>query len=121
MERPCTFRGATADPDALAEALLNLLRNARKYGGNGVHIGFRAARERERVCFTIEDDGPGIPLLEQRRVFEKFYRSDGLLSRRTGGSGLGLSIVAAHRGKLHLDSDERAGSRFSIWIPSTKS
>ncbi len=115
----------TADPDALAEALLNLLGNARKYGGNGVHIGFRAAREREGVCFTIEDDGPGIPLLEQRRVFEKFYRSDGLLSRRTEGSGLGLSIVAgivaAHRGKLHLDSVEGAGSRFSIWIPSTKS
>ncbi|GDX83609.1 hypothetical protein LBMAG42_54200 [Deltaproteobacteria bacterium] len=115
----------TADPDALAEALLNLLGNARKYGGAGVSVGFRATRERDGVCFTIEDDGPGIPLLEQRRVFEKFYRSDGLLSRRTEGSGLGLSIVAgivaAHKGKLHLDSVEGAGSRFSIWIPSTKS
>lgn len=113
----------TADVDALVEALLNLLGNARKYGGTDVEIRFSVVAERTGVRMSVEDNGPGIPLLEQRRVFEKFYRSDGLLSRRTEGSGLGLSIVAgivtAHRGRLRLDSVDGAGSRFSMWIPFT--
>ena len=113
----------TADVDALVEALLNLMGNARKYGGPGVEIRLSVVAEKAGVLMSVEDNGPGIPLLEQRRVFEKFYRSDGLLSRRTEGSGLGLSIVAgivtAHRGRLRLDSVDGAGSRFSFWIPFT--
>ncbi len=111
----------TADPDAIVEALLNLLGNARKYGGPDVHIRLRAVHEPPGVRFVVEDDGPGIPLFEQRRVFEKFYRSDGLLSRRSEGSGLGLAIVAgivtAHKGRVGLESVERTGSRFTIWLP----
>jgi signal transduction histidine kinase len=110
-----------ADPDALAEALLNLLGNAYKYGGPSVQIKVRVRREGKGVVFVVEDNGPGIALLEQRSVFEKFYRSDGRLSRTTAGSGLGLAIVtgivAAHRGRVELQSVEGAGSRFTIWVP----
>lgn len=110
-----------ADAEAIGEALLNLLSNARKHGGPNVKIALRANVENDGVVFVVEDDGPGIPLLDQRRVFEKFYRADSLLSRRTEGSGLGLTIVAgiaaAHRGRVWLDSVEGAGSRFSLWLP----
>lgn len=111
-----------ADAEAVGEALLNLLSNARKHGGPGVQIAIRAQADRDGVAFAVEDNGPGIPLLDQRRVFEKFYRADSLLSRRTEGSGLGLTIVAgiaaAHRGKVSLESVEGAGSRFTFWLPS---
>ncbi|MBM4368366.1 MAG: HAMP domain-containing histidine kinase [Deltaproteobacteria bacterium] len=110
-----------ADADAVAEALINLLGNARKYGGDKVKIRFLAREESGGVSFAVEDDGPGISLVEQRRVFDKFYRSNNLLSRRTEGSGLGLAIVAgivaAHKGRVSLESVEGAGSRFSIWLP----
>ncbi len=121
VEVPETLPKVAADPDAIAEALLNLLGNARKFGGPGVHITLSAAREARGVRFSVEDDGPGIALLEQRRVFEKFYRADGLLSRRTEGSGLGLAIVhgivTAHAGRITLQSVEGSGSRFNLWLP----
>jgi two-component system, OmpR family, phosphate regulon sensor histidine kinase PhoR len=111
-----------ADPEALAEALLNLLGNASKYGGPSVQIRVRARREGKGVVFVVEDNGPGIALMEQRSVFEKFYRSDGRLNRATEGSGLGLAIVsgivAAHRGRVELQSVEGSGSRFTIWLPA---
>lgn len=113
-----------ADPDALAEALLNLLGNAYKYGGASVQIRVRVRREGKGVAFVVEDNGPGIALFEQRNVFEKFYRADGRLSRATEGSGLGLAIVsgivAAHRGRVELQSVEGSGSRFTIWLPPAK-
>mgnify|MGYP001611677508 CR=1 FL=1 len=121
---PDDLPSVDADPDAIAEALINLLGNARKYGGEGAHIRLLARAESGGVVFSVEDDGPGISLVEQRRVFDKFYRSDSLLSRRTEGSGLGLAIVAgivaAHKGRVALDSVEGAGSRFSIWLPRAR-
>ena len=113
-----------ADSEALAEALLNLLGNACKYGGPSVQIRVRVRREGKGVVYVVEDNGPGIALLEQRSVFEKFYRSDGRLNRATEGSGLGLAIVsgivAAHRGRVELQSVEGAGSRFTIWLPAAR-
>lgn len=106
-----------ADADALAEALLNLLGNARKYGGDDVKIKVSAVVDGKWVALSVSDDGPGIPITERRYVFEKFYRADSLLSRRTEGSGLGLSIVraiaTAHKGKVAVDSEGR-GARFTI-------
>jgi signal transduction histidine kinase len=122
VDVPAGLPAVLADREAMTEALVNLLANARKYGGDRVKIGLYARPARGGVSLVVEDDGPGIPFLDQRRVFEKFYRSDSLLSQRTQGSGLGLAIVqgivTAHKGKLSLDSVEGAGSRFAIWLPA---
>lgn len=109
------------DREALEEALLNLLTNARKYGGEGVHIRVSAWAERRYVAIAVADDGPGIPSGERQRIFEKFYRPDLLQSRRSEGSGLGLAIVRAiviaHKGRVDVETAEGRGAVFTLRLP----
>ncbi len=76
------------------------------------------------VAFEVSDNGEGIPRVEHRRIFEKFYRIDDRLSRQREGSGLGLAIVKhivrAHRGRVQLDSAKGKGSTFRIIMPKTQ-
>ena len=69
----------------------------------------------------VEDHGVGIPRREQKRIFDRFYRVDSLLTRDTEGSGLGLSIaqriVQAHDGWISVDSVPGRGSTFRIHLP----
>jgi signal transduction histidine kinase len=114
----------SADRDALAGALLNLLHHAFKYGGGEKPIQVRARREADGVRLEVEDHGVGIALREQRRIFDRFYRVDNLLTRRSEGSGLGLSIarriVEAHGGRLTLKSELGKGSCFSVHLPAVE-
>jgi signal transduction histidine kinase len=118
VEVPADLPLVRVDVDAMSEALLNLLSNARKYGGPDVHIRIEGRADRRFVYLTVADDGPGIPHDERKRIFEKFYRPDVLVSRRTEGSGLGLAIVAAavqaHKGRVEVESEEGHGARFTI-------
>jgi signal transduction histidine kinase len=105
-------------PGALRRALTNLIDNAVKYGGAArVAIESHAAA----VAITIDDDGPGIPEAEQRRVFEPFHRLEPSRSRETGGTGLGLSIalsiVQAHGGDISLTNRPMGGLRASVSLP----
>ncbi|MCA9621265.1 MAG: two-component sensor histidine kinase [Myxococcales bacterium] len=110
-----------ADRAALADALVNLLTNAAKYAGEDATIRVRASADLRHVKISVEDDGPGIPLREHRRIFQKFYRVDDLLSRDVEGSGLGLAIVEhvaiGHGGHVELASEPGKGSRFTIFVP----
>lgn len=118
-EEPLTI---DADRGAVVDALLNLLTNAEKYGGQPPKIGISVDARDHEVCVSVSDNGPGIPDVEHKRIFQKFYRVDDRLSREREGSGLGLAIVKAvmkaHRGKVELDSTPGKGSTFTLVFPA---
>src|SRR5204863_9275340 len=113
------------DRDAMAQVVLNLLHNAVKYTGDQKRIRLRARRAGRSVAIEVEDNGPGVRQQDRKRIFERFYRADDLLSRKTEGTGLGLAIskkiVEAHGGKIELDSQLGDGSVFSILLPAAAS
>ena len=80
-----------------------------------------ASLENNRLHLEIKDNGIGIPLQEQRRVFEKFYRAQNIPDANLPGIGLGLSyvklMVEAHNGSIHLQSQPGKGTIFTIEIP----
>jgi signal transduction histidine kinase len=85
------------DPDRLAQALHNLARNAVEHTapGNGL-VRLEVARVAgDAIRFSVLDDGPGIPVEERDRIFERFHRTDRARNRSAGGAGLGLAIVRA--------------------------
>jgi two-component system phosphate regulon sensor histidine kinase PhoR len=109
------------DRDAMTDAIVNLLSNARKYGGTPPIVSLRAYRDASGfVAFEVSDNGAGIPRVEHRRIFDKFYRIDDRLSRTRDGSGLGLAIVKhivrAHKGRVIVDSTDGKGSTFRILL-----
>lgn len=112
---------ATGDPDALEQAVLNLLTNAIKYSGDSRAIGLRLRRADGSAEIQVVDRGIGIPPEEQKRVFEKFYRVPTRENELLPGTGLGLTLVEhvarAHGGSVAIESRPGEGSTFSILIP----
>jgi signal transduction histidine kinase len=110
-----------ADADAISTALINLLDNALKYTPDDKRIVVRASRDEGMVVLAVQDNGIGIPVREQRRIFRRFYRVDQRLSGDTAGVGLGLSIVhqivRAHGGTITVRSETGAGSTFTVRLP----
>ena len=107
-----------ADPAALEQVLVNLLDNAVKYSGAVKSIDVRVHTAHGHAIVEISDHGVGIDPRDQKRIFERFYRTAG--SDRPG-FGLGLPIVkeliAAHGGRVEVDSTPGVGSTFRIWLP----
>jgi len=112
------------DKDAVAGALLNLMQNAFKYGGEPKRVRVRTRPESNGVAIDVEDNGTGIPTRERKRIFERFYRIDNLLTRQTEGSGLGLAIskriVEAQGGRISIKSELGHGSCFTIHLPPAR-
>jgi len=110
-----------ADPDMLRQVLANLVENAVKYSprGGAVHVSLEPREG--RVLFAVRDEGLGIPLREQERIFEKFFRLDPNLARGVGGTGLGLYIsrelVRRMSGRIWVASREGEGSTFFFELP----
>ncbi len=113
------------DPIFLRQALVNITHNAVKYSpvGETICILVRNGRD-ERVLLEIQDKGPGIPVEDQPKIFDRFYRVDKARWRESGGAGLGLSIakwaIEAHGGIITLESELNKGSTFRITLPATK-
>jgi len=101
------------DPDRINLVFDNLVGNAIRHSPKGSRIVIRARPEKAWVRFEVEDQGPGIPVEYQQRIFEKFFRMPG-----TKGEGIGLGlyisreIVAAHGGEMGVESEPEKGSRF---------
>jgi len=110
-----------ADPDAIQQAVLNLLSNAMKYSGDGRTIDLRAKRDRAWAVLSVSDRGLGIPASDQHRIFEKFYRIGGPERDSIPGTGLGLTLVQhvanAHGGIVTVESAPGNGSTFSLSLP----
>jgi two-component system sensor histidine kinase SenX3 len=110
------------DAGLISMALKNLIENAVLYSDAGSLVGVGLTTEGDFAEVTVTDQGIGIPLDQQERIFERFYRVDPSRSRETGGTGLGLSIVkhAAnnHGGEVTVFSRPNLGSTFTLRLPT---
>jgi K+-sensing histidine kinase KdpD len=108
------------DSRSIVEAVFNLVDNAAKYAAEGTEIDINVSRHGENVRFSIEDEGPGIPVSEREAVFQRFYRTE---SNRNAerGMGMGLAIVRgiinAHGGTIWVEQGKK-GARFVFDLPA---
>ena len=113
------------DEARLRQVVVNLLANARVHTPAGSHVTTTLAREGDTLIVRIHDDGPGIAPDVRDRLFERFARGDSSRERRTGSSGLGMSIalaiVQSHGGSIDVGSStapEDHGTTFSVRLPA---
>jgi len=120
-ERPVVME---ADPLALEEVIVNLIENALRYTDSG-GVVVRVSSDEQYVTLVCEDTGIGISARDMAHIFDRFYVVDKARSRKTGGTGLGLSlvkgIVQRHRGTIVVESEVGRGSRFVVTLPLVQS
>lgn len=109
------------DVERMRQVLINLLSNAIKYSPRGGLIRTGGWADDDWVYVYVADEGIGIPASEQERIFERFYRAESPLTRRTEGAGLGLylckEVVEAHGGKIWVQSEPGKGAKFIFRLP----
>lgn len=109
------------DRNKMEQVFTNLIDNAVKFNNAGGFVKISCEEAKNNIKISVEDSGPGIPLKDIPRIFERFYRVDKARSRELGGTGLGLSIVKhiikLHGGEAAVESTEGAGSTFWFTLP----
>ncbi len=105
-----------ADPDRMAQVVVNLLTNALRHTPPGGRVSICAWEAEARACLQVEDSGPGFPPGEENLLFERFYRGEG------GRSGLGLAVVKelveAHGGRVEAGRGKLGGARITLELPA---
>ncbi|MDP4103424.1 MAG: ATP-binding protein [Bacillota bacterium] len=122
LREPLQEEWFKADKDRLVQVLTNVLNNAMKYTPEGKSVTLSVlSEEDDYVGFMIEDEGPGISEDDIPHIFERFYRGDKSRDRKTGGVGIGLSIVKAlmdaHNGVIKVKSKLNKGTSMILWFP----
>lgn len=114
------------DREVLIQILINLMENSIKFGRHRsqkqITIAARAADN--RMTLSVSDTGPGIPGNALKQIFDDFYRVDSDLGRKTGGTGIGLSLVKklilAMGGQVRAENNDGAGCTITLWLPLEK-
>ncbi len=118
---PASLQAVSIDSHRIKQVLLNLLENAVTHTDKGGRITVTARQQDKTVYVSVADTGEGIPAKDLPLIFERFYRVDRSRNRKTGGSGLGLTIakrlVEAHGGTIEVKSEPGQGSTFTFTIP----
>lgn len=111
------------DRASMIEVMLNLLSNAAKYSPSETEIIVNIRETVDEITVEVVDKGVGIPKRDHRRIFEKFFRSDDLLTREVEGTGLGLAfsryIAKVHNGDIRVSSQPESGSVFTLQLKKT--
>lgn len=110
------------DPTFIERIVLNLLSNAIKFSKEKGNIDVNVYLKDKYVVLEVKDNGIGIPITMQQKIFERFVQLDKSLSRKKEGSGIGLSLVKMlveiHNGYIELESKEGNGSIFRVYLPN---
>ena len=114
------------DEVRIHQVIANLLANARTHTADGTPIAVMITSTDTAVSISVADQGPGMSDVDQKRIFERFYRADSSRARSgDDGTGLGLSIVEAvmraHGGTVSVESELGKGSKFTLTFPRTGS
>ena len=121
LDFPDDFPIIRGDPQRLEQALDNFVSNALKYSPRGGEVVIRGEATPAEVVLSVSDQGVGIPLDEQEKIFERFYRVEGPETRAASGAGLGLyltrAIIKAHGGRCWVQSRPGQGSTFYAALP----
>ena len=119
-----TALNLTGDRDAARQCIHNLIDNALKYSPDGSPVRVTSGRGDEEVFVRVSDHGPGIAPEEQQLIFEPFYRTGSAGAGGVQGTGIGLALVktvmAAHGGRVTLDSRPGEGSTFELTFPEAR-
>ena len=111
----------TGNPKQIHTLFNNLIGNAIKYNKDNGSVTVSVEKEENAIKITVSDTGIGIPLADQPRIFERFYRVDKGRSKLQGGNGLGLAIVkhivTNYKGTIHLQSELHKGTTIEIVLP----
>ncbi|HET9412003.1 MAG TPA: ATP-binding protein [Candidatus Saccharimonadales bacterium] len=111
----------TCDANGMKRALHNVVSNAIKYTRDNSQVEIGYQKTAKQHCIFVSDHGIGIPQNEQKKVFGGFYRASNAKASGVGGTGLGLyltqAIIAQHKGKITVESQEGKGTTFSMFLP----
>ncbi len=112
------------DQEKFERIILNLLSNAIKFTPEGKYIYVNIYKLKESICIEVRDEGTGIPANEISKIFDRYKQVDSGLTRREGGTGIGLSLVKQLvrilDGNILVTSDKGKGSSFKVFFPNKK-
>lgn len=121
LHQECEPVSMMASAKQIRELLMNLVGNGIKYNHPGGNVWIEIEEQGDQMVFRVRDDGCGIRIEDQERIFERFYRVDKGRSKKMGGTGLGLSIVKHiveyYEGSVQLWSRPGEGSEFVVRLP----